>query len=166
MNQVNWLLPLLAIASGCGWYPFPYRSGPYSVKAGCIEARSDFVIDQDLFRRDVDLARSILDSQRIVKAADFCDEFKHVPIAISFNPRVAKGDGEHTGYYSRLRGILLARGGDALAHELIHEVDVTKNYNFCSGSHCGWSNRGYWRADNEYIISSTNLSDGSPNWNH
>lgn len=157
---MRWFLLLLILSTGCGWYPFPYKTGPYVAHSGCIEVHSDFEVNQAALDHDVDLARQMLDQRGLVRAADFCSEFQGVPIAISHNWNVSK---DELGQYSVFRGILLGGGAGALLHEFVHEVDVTRDLNICSSAHCGWRTKGYLADDTNFFKRSQDLRDDS--WN-
>lgn len=153
---------LSVLGTGCGWYPFPYKTGDYTAKSGCIEVHSDFEINQVALDYNVAETRRILDEHGIISKADFCNEFQDVPIAVSENETIR--DGKDIGYYSRLRGILLGYKSDALLHEFIHEVDVTRDLNyFGAGSHQGWKAKGYWDDSLEYKNMSLDLKAGNLN---
>lgn len=145
------------VCAGCGWYPFPF-SAPRSGRAGCLTVTSDAELDQVALEQDVELARSELDRRGIVAAADYCEAFADVPIAV----RGRETLGEALGDYSRLSGIELSRDGTALLHEQLHALDVA-HLRLLTFEHAGWGTRGYFAADNEFTLCAVNLWTGQLN---
>lgn len=161
MRKIGFVL-LVLMGTGCGWYPFPYRTGDYVAKSDCIEVHADFPINQAALDHNVSEVRRILDEHGVVRVADFCNEFQDIPIAISKNARVNGSD--NTGYYNRLRGILLGYASESMLHEFLHEVDATRDLNYLTTeSHTGWKQKGYWIDSLEYKNASSDLKWNLPN---
>lgn len=159
---MKYILVLLAVSlsSGCSLveYKFPWGTGDYVAHSGCLTFKSDFPLDQDALDHNVQLAQSMLDQMGVVRSEDFCSEFEKVPFVVSKGDTVLNT--ETYGEYSFFRGILLTHKTQALLHEMLHEVDLTRDKVVCTEVHCWWVEKGYFDADHAFIGQVTDPKDG------